>query len=140
MSINDPKHLISKYIEDVWNKADLGVLENLTNGTFTYHLGGQPPRDISAMRKFLQDVHMAFPDWRVEIQDIVVEDNLVAVRWSGKATHNGIFHGVPPTGEQISVCGMNMYRIENGKISLEWEQMDSLGMLQQLGILPVQTS
>jgi steroid delta-isomerase-like uncharacterized protein len=140
MPTDDPKNLISRYIEDVWNKADLEALESLTNSTFTYHLGGQPPRDISAMRQFLQAVHMAFPDWRVEIQDIIAEDHIVAVRWSGKATHKGAFHGIPPTGKQIFVCGINIYRTDNGKISKEWEQMDSLGMLQQLGILPVQQS
>lgn len=117
-----------------WNKTDFEAFKSLTNSTFTYFLGGQPPRDISTMQQFLQAVHMAFPDWQVEVQDIV------AVRWSGKAIHKGVFYSIPPIGKQISVCGTNMYRIENGKISEEWEQMDSLGMLQQLGILPPQKS
>ena len=136
MSIDDPKKLISRYIEDVWNKADAAALDNLTQDTFRYYLGGQPPRDRAAMREFLQAVHVAFPDWRVHIEDIAAEGNIVVARWTGKATHQGVFHGIPPTGKQISVCGINLYIIENGRISQEWEQMDSLGMLQQLGVLP----
>jgi len=136
MSQNDPKSLVSRYIEEVWNKANLAALNDLTTPTFTYHLGGQPPRDIAAMQEFLQAVHVAFPDWRVQVQVIVAESNTVAVRWNGLVTHEGVFQGIPPTGKQISVCGINIYLIAEGKIAQEWEQMDSLGMLQQLGILP----
>ena len=136
MSQNDAKSLVSKYIEEVWNKANLAALNDLTAPTFTYHLGGQPPQDKAAMQKFLQAVHKAFPDWRVQVQAIVAESNTVAARWEGRVTHGGVFQGIPPTGKQISVCGINIYSIEEGKIAQEWEQMDSLGMLQQLGILP----
>jgi steroid delta-isomerase-like uncharacterized protein len=136
MSIEDQKRLVSEYIERVWNEADLAVFESLVKETFTYHLGGQPPRDMETTRQFLQAVHAAFPDWRVEIEEIVAEGHVVAARWSGKATHRGVFHGIPPSGKEISVCGVNVYRIEDGKIAEEWEQMDSLGMLQQLGVLP----
>jgi steroid delta-isomerase-like uncharacterized protein len=136
MSRDDPKGIVSKYIEEVWNNVNLAVLNDLTGPTYTYHLGGQPPRDVAAMQRFLQTVHMAFPDWRVQIQDIVAEGKTVAARWTGRVTHEGVFHGIPPTGKQVSVCGINVYLIKDGKISQEWEQMDSLGMLQQLGVLP----
>ena len=135
MEADASKSLVRKYIEEVWNNADAAAFDELTNGSYTYHLGGQPPRDKSAMQKFLQSVHAAFPDWRVRVEDIVAEGNTVAVRWIGEATHQCPFHGVPPTGKQISVCGINLYKIENDKISQEWEQMDSLGMLQQLGLI-----
>jgi len=135
MPRDDAKGLVSQYIEEVWNNADLAALEDLTGPAYTYHLGGQPPRDKAAMKEFLQAVHVAFPDWRVQIQDIVAESNTVAVRWSGRVTHEGMFHGIPPTAKRISVCGINLYRIEDGKISQEWEQMDSLAMLQQMGML-----
>lgn len=136
MSRDDPKGIVSKYIEEVWNNANLAALDDLTGPMYTYHLGGQPPWDVASMQRFLQAVHMAFPDWRVQIQEIISEGNTVAARWTGRVTHEGVFHGIPPTGKQIFVCGINVYLIENGKISQEWEQMDSLGMLQQLGVLP----
>jgi len=136
LSQNDAKSLVLEYIEEVWNNANLAALNDLTAPTFTYHLGGQPPRDKAAMQQFLQAVHVAFPDWRVQVQAIVAESNTVAARWEGRVTHEGAFQGIPPTGKQISVCGINIYLIEAGKITQEWEQMDSLGMLQQLDILP----
>jgi len=136
MSIENVKNLVTRYIETVWNQGDLAALAELTAETFRYHLGGQPPRDRATMGQFLEAVRVAFPDWRVEIEDIAAEERIVAVRWSGQVTHQGPFHGIPPTGKRIDVCGINIYAIEDGKIAQEWEQMDSLGMLQQLGVLP----
>ena len=136
MSRDDAKELISKYIEEVWNNADFAALSNLTTTGYTYYLGDQPPRDKAALRQFLQAVHVAFPDWRVQIQAVVTEGNTVAVQWKGNVTHDGVFHGIPPTGKRISVCGINIYQIEEGKIAKEWEQMDTLGMLQQMGVFP----
>ena len=136
MSNENAKTLVTEYIESVWNNADLDALDELTAADYAYHLGGQPARDKAAMRQFVQGVHAAFPDWRVELQTIAADGNAVAVRWTGRVTHQGVFVGIPPTGKQIDVTGINVYRIDDGKIAEEWEQMDSLGMLQQLGVLP----
>lgn len=128
--------LVSTYIEDVWNRAHAQAFNRLTAVSFTYCLGGQPPRDRAATLAFVQGVHAAFPDWRVRIEDIVAAGDTAAVRWSGQVTHEGPFHGIPATGRRITVSGINFYRIENGRIAQEWEQMDSVGMLAQLGVLP----
>jgi steroid delta-isomerase-like uncharacterized protein len=136
MTRDDAKTLVSAYIDAVWNNADFTALDELTRPTFTYHLGGQPGKDKAAMRQFLMAVHAAFPDWKVHIEAIVAEGDTVAARWTGRVTHQGPFQGIPPTGREVSVSGINFYVIEEGKISREWEQMDSLGLLQQLGVIP----
>jgi steroid delta-isomerase-like uncharacterized protein len=136
MTNSGHRALISDYIDRVWNRGDQPALEDLTTASFRYHLGGQPPRDRGGMGEFLQAMRSAFPDWRVEVVEMVVDGDRVAVRWTGRVTHEGSFHGIPPTGRRIIVSGINMYRVENGKIAEEWEQTDSLGMLQQLGVLP----
>jgi len=132
----DKKEIVLKYIEAVWNNADVSSLDDLTLETFRYHLAGQPPRNRTQMHQFINTVHTAFPDWRVEIRNIVAEGKSVAVRWEGMVSHLGEFQGIPPTGKQIVVSGINMYLIEDGKIAREWEQMDTIGMLMQLGVIP----
>lgn len=132
MSGNVPQ-LVKEYIERVWNEADVDALDALTTDGFAYHLGGQPPRDATAMGAFVRGVHVAFPDWRVEIRDIVAGPDRVAVRWAGSATHEGPFRGIDPTGRRVEVSGINFYAVEGDRISAEWEQMDSLGLLHQLG-------
>jgi steroid delta-isomerase-like uncharacterized protein len=136
MSTEELKKLVSRYVEEVWNRADFAVFESLTTDTFTYRLGGQPARDKSAMRELLETVHRAFPDWRARIRELVAEGNVAAVRWTGEVTHQGTFHGIPATGRRVTVSGINVYEIEEGRIAREWEQMDSLSLLQQLGALP----
>lgn len=128
--------LVATYIDRVWNAGDLQALRELTTPDFCYTLGGQPPLGLEGMAHFLQLVRGGFPDWHVEIVDSLGDGSLVAARWQGHATHQGEFRGLAATGRRIAVCGMNFYQIADGKIAAEWEQMDSLGMLQQLGALP----
>jgi steroid delta-isomerase-like uncharacterized protein len=137
MAIREHKILIQEYVEKVWNKCDFTALKNLTAPTFTYIIGGQPARNLEAMQHFLSAIHTAFPDWKVEIVDRIIEDNKVVIQWIGQVTHLGDFNGIPATGKKIAVSGMNIYHIINGKIASEWEQTDTIGMLQQLGVLPV---
>lgn len=135
MSPDDQKKLAQIYIKKVWNKADMEIFEQITSEDFTYHLGGQPPRNKIEMRHFVDEVHQAFPDWEVEIQEIITENDVVTVRWAGEVTHQGVFHGIAPTGRKIAVSGINLYKIENDRIAREWEQMDSLGMIKQMGVI-----
>ncbi len=132
----DPKELVKEYIESVWNQEDEAAFERLTTPGFTYRIGDQPPRDRAEMRRFLVETRTAFPDWRVEVEEIISERDTVAVRWSGLVTHAGAFHGIPSTGRRIRVSGINMYRISDGRIAAEHEQTDSLSMLRQMGLFP----
>ncbi len=136
MPASDAKSLVLNYIEQVWNGADPAAFDSLAGPSYVYSLGGQPPLNRDAMKQFLQAVRVAFPDWRAEVEDIIAEGETVAVRWTCSATHEGVFRGIPPTGRRISTCGINIYLVKDDKISREWEQMDSLGMLQQLGVIP----
>jgi steroid delta-isomerase-like uncharacterized protein len=134
MADSNAADLVLEYIESVWNGADTEALARLTAPGFTYHLGGQPGRDRPAMAAFIRLIHGAFPDWRVEVAAVVAQGGDVAVRWTGSVTHGGDFRGIPATGKRIQVSGINMYRVEEGRIAEEWEQMDSVGMLQQMGV------
>ncbi len=134
MTTEDARSVVRRYIDQVWNGGDVVALEELTVPDFTYSLAGQPPKDRTSMVGFLRETRTAFPDWRVEIDDLIVEGGLAAVRWHGKVTHRGPFRGIPATGRVIDVSGINVYRVSDGRIAAEWEQTDSLGMLMQLGV------
>jgi steroid delta-isomerase-like uncharacterized protein len=136
MSRTSVGQLVRRYIEHVWNRGDLAAFEALTAPAFAYRLGGQPARDRAGFAEFIGATHAAFPDWRVEILDLIVVGNRAAVRWSGRVTHKGPFRGIPATGRVVTVSGINVYEVIEGRIAAEWEQTDSLGMLQQMGVLP----
>lgn len=127
------KRLVQQYVESVWNQGDLIALKSLTTPTFSYWIGGQPARNQAGMEQFITATHSAFPDWRIEIVEILAEGIKVMIRWQGQVTHGGVFNGIPSTGKRIAVSGINIYQIEEGKISSEWEQTDTVGMLLQIG-------
>lgn len=135
MSMEEAKATVLRYIKAVWNGGDMAAFEELTTPEFSYHLGGQPALDREGMRRFLAMTRAAFPDWQVEPAEVVAEADSVVVRWYGEATHQGPFHGIPPTGRKISVGGINLYKVRGGKVATEWEQTDTLNMLRQLGVL-----
>jgi predicted ester cyclase len=79
----------------------------------------------------------AFPGYDLEINDMVAEDDKVAIRATFHGTHRGEFQGIPPTGRDVSIPLMLIYRIASDRIVEHWMNADSLGLLQQLGAVPV---
>ena len=78
----------------------------------------------------------AFPDLRIVIEDQVAEGDKVASRYTGSGTHQGELRGFPPTNNRVEVTGTITSRFADGKIVEEWNNIDGLGMMQQLGIVP----
>jgi steroid delta-isomerase-like uncharacterized protein len=78
----------------------------------------------------------AFPDTRMTIEDEIAEGDKVVIRWTIRGTHKGEYMGIAPTGKEVTVTGISVYRIERGKIVEDWSNNDMLGMLQQLGAIP----
>jgi predicted ester cyclase len=78
----------------------------------------------------------AFPDFKATIEDIVAEGDKVVVRQTFSGTHKGEFMGVPPTGKSISIGVIDIIRVDGGKFVEHWGQMDTTGMIQQLGAIP----
>lgn len=78
----------------------------------------------------------AFPDARFTVEDLIAERDRVASRYTFRGTHQGDLMGIPPTGKQVTVTGIIVNRIVNGKSEEGWLNFDALGMLQQLGVAP----
>ncbi len=71
-----------------------------------------------------------------EVEHVLAEDDTVALRYTAHGTHDGEFMGLEPTGDQVSVSGMEMYRIEDEQIAEMWTSYDALGLFQELGVVP----
>jgi steroid delta-isomerase-like uncharacterized protein len=78
----------------------------------------------------------AFPDIHWTVYDVIEDGNKLAVRWEFRGTHQGEFRGVSPTGRQMSMAGIDIYRVEDGRLAEHWHAVNVLGLLQQLGALP----
>jgi len=91
-------------------------------------------------RHFLLSLFAGFPDVQWTIEDQVAEGDRVVTRWTSTGTHTGTFMGISPTSRQLRISGICIDRIADGKIVEEWEEWDTLGMMQQLALLPPETS
>ena len=76
----------------------------------------------------------AFPDLTVNVDLMVAEGDLVAVRWTARGTNTGTGNGIPATGRKVEVSGTAIFRFEHGKIAEEWTSANMLGLLRQLGL------
>ena len=125
-------------VEDVWNGGDFATVDALVTRDVLIH-ASLPGNDIygpEGIRQFYGALREAFPDIHFTIEDQVAEGDRVVTRWTARATHKGAFQGIPPTGKQINLAGIDIDRIVNGKVVECWPVADELGLLQQLGALP----
>jgi steroid delta-isomerase-like uncharacterized protein len=67
---------------------------------------------------------------------MIAEENKVAARFTARGIHKGNFMGLPATGKSITMTGIEIFRIENGKIIELWGEVNLLGLMQQLGLFP----
>jgi len=86
--------------------------------------------------KAVEVMRGGFPDVQWTLEELVVEGEKVAARYTMRGTHEGTFFGVPATGKQIAIQTMNFYAMANGKIVGERGQPDLLGLMQQIGAVP----
>jgi predicted ester cyclase len=92
------------------------------------------------MRQTAQVFRQAFPDWHAGQEAHIAEGDLVTERFTARGTHRGEILGVPPTGREVVLAGINIFRVQDGQVVERWGRTDDLGLLQQLGIVPAMAS
>jgi steroid delta-isomerase-like uncharacterized protein len=137
MSLEDNKEVIRAYVETIFNQQQVDRADELVAADYLDHaaLPGQAPGLQGARKKWAMYL-AGIPDLRVSIEDLVAEGDKVAVRRSYEGTHQGELLGVPPTGKHVQIGGISIFRLAQGKITEQWEQLDRLALMQQLGVLP----
>ena len=138
MSTENNKALVRRATEEAINRGNLALLDELVSSDFVLHDPNypQPVRGAEGLKQYFQTFRSAFPDLHFTIEDIIGEGDTVAVRQTGRGTHQGELFGIPPTGKQLTVTAMIFHRFVNGKPVENWVNSDSMGMLQQLGVIP----
>jgi steroid delta-isomerase-like uncharacterized protein len=131
------KTIAQRFNEDVWGRGDEAALEELLDPDFVDHgaLPGQSP-DREGHRQTLVVFRNAFPDLQVTTEDIVAEGEKVVSRWTARGTHQGELMGIAPTGKEVTITGIDVLRIAEGKVVERWAEYNDLEMMQQLGVVP----
>jgi len=132
------KEIVRRLVNGVWADRNLAIVDELIAPDYVGHDPTQPEpiRGPEGYRQFVGMYQAAFEDGMVTIDDEIAEGDLVVTRWTGRGTHTGELMGIAPTGKEVTVSGITISRLANGKIAEDWELMDALGMMIQLGAVP----
>jgi steroid delta-isomerase-like uncharacterized protein len=134
----DHKQSIKRMYTEVFMGGEVDVVDELVAEDFREHeefpgLG----QDREGLKQFVGIFRSAFPDLKIELQEVVVENDTAMVRSTWSGTHQGEFAGMPPTGKRFEVDTYDLVRFRgDGKATDHWGLSDNLKMMQQLGVIP----
>jgi steroid delta-isomerase-like uncharacterized protein len=127
--------VVGHAIEDVAQR--LVALDEVLAPDAKIHLPGNGgPMNPDEYKGFLAQFYRAFPDLQVTIEDEISEGDKMTARWTIRGEHRGDFQGLPATGKPVTLTGIAIWRIVDGKTVEEWVEWDALGLMQQLGAIP----
>lgn len=122
--------------EEIATEGNLDAIDEVFAENAVEHAPfGQEVHGRDAIRESLAGYLEAFPDFSATVEDAVTEGDTVAMRVTLRGTHEGEFMGMEPTNESFEIGNMVFTRIQDGRVAERWLQPDTLGMLQQLGIV-----
>lgn len=129
--------LYHRLIEEVVNEGNLDVVDEIVSSDFVMHVAGdpEPVRGPTGLEEHLTPWHTAFPDLHIDIDDVLIDGNQVVGRWTLTGTHENEFMGIEPSDARISISGVEIDWVEDGEIVELWEIVDTVSLLQQLGVI-----
>ena len=136
MSAEENKAIVGRFVEEVFVKSNGDAMEELVAHDFHSHAWAKDfgiPDGPEGVKQFIAIMDSAFSEADVRIEDLLAEGEKVAVRYVYEADHTGELLGIEATGKRISLPGIFITRLEDGKIAEYWRQEDHLGLMQQLG-------
>lgn len=136
MATKTPIELVRAMCEDVYGKGRTELISDLVHEGFVEHDPLVGTHDARGIEQAVQMYHRAFPDMKLEVVACVQGGDMVTARWRCSGTHKGDFMGVAPTNKRVSIEGISMVRVEDGKAREAWVQWDALGLLRTLGAIP----
>jgi predicted ester cyclase len=129
--------LVAAFIDELFTAGDLTAIDRYLDPAMVNH---DPPMDgppgLDGWRHAATTMRTACADWHSDRLHMVAEGDLVAEHFVASGTHTGPLFGVAPTGATLTLAGINLFRVRDGRVVERWGTLDQLGMLRQLGLVP----
>jgi predicted ester cyclase len=122
---------VRTFVDEVWNKWNYEAAADLYAETYTNSFGSGPAAKVEPIRRY----HEAFPDLHIEIEEMIVTSNAVALRSSFHGTDTGGYAGRPPTGRMVNEWVVTIMHFDGDRVVREWIGADKLGLFIQLGVV-----
>lgn len=138
MSTEQNKALVRQLVEEGINQGNIRLVDELLAPDFIEHEELPPgiPPGREAPKVLFTMLRSAFPDFKATIEHLIAEGDTIVLHMTWTGTQQGEFMGIPPTGKSISISVIDIIRIVEGQGAEHWGVMDSMAMMQQLGVVP----
>jgi steroid delta-isomerase-like uncharacterized protein len=137
MSTETNKATVRRMNDQLWNEGRVDLIGEFFTEDTVSHAAGLP--SSSGLEELKASVVMgqnAYADLRLSFGDLIADGDKVAYTWTLQGVHQGELYGIPPTGKQVTTSGVTINRLVNGRIVETWMFPDTMGLMQQLGVVP----
>jgi steroid delta-isomerase-like uncharacterized protein len=133
--LEENEAVVRRYFQEILDGGNLDLVDEIFDPQYVLHDPGSPQevRGLEGTKRYVGMFRSAFPDIAHTIEDQIAEGDRVVARLRAHATHEGELMGIPPTGKEVTIEGISIWRIADGKIKECWFNHDALGLMQQLG-------
>jgi steroid delta-isomerase-like uncharacterized protein len=137
VSAEENKAVVRRFVEGGWSGHNHNVIHEVVRPDY-FNPAAVPEhqRGIAGAKHIANWLMSAFPDTRLDIEGIIADGGIVAIRGTASGTHEGEFMGIPPTGKRFAVQQVHWFRVADSKMAEHWAVRDDLGMMRQLGAAP----
>jgi steroid delta-isomerase-like uncharacterized protein len=137
MTPDEMKQKTRRVYDEAFSQGRLEVVDEVVSPQYRSQdpMAGEI-EGVEGAKRLIMMLRTALPDMVIEVDDMLVDGDQVAARWTGHGTHLGPLGPIPPTGKSATVSGIVIARFEDGQIVEEWQNWDALGMLRQFGVIP----
>ena len=126
------KALVRRFYKEVYVDWNMALVDEVVSPRFTSHDWPEGSTGPQAFRDYYAAMRSAVPDARYEVDDLIADGDRVAVRWRLLGTHEGDFGGIPASGRPITLKGIAIYRVADGKLMERWVVSDLHGLLEEI--------
>jgi steroid delta-isomerase-like uncharacterized protein len=135
-AVEEQNKEVVKRMYEAWEKGDFEAYKEVVAPEYVWYLPSisTEPKSREGTIEFGKMVRIGFPDFSYSVEDLIAVEDRVISLFIFRGTHEGEFQGIPATGNKVEVSGVMISRIENGKIVEDKEEIDQLGLMQQLGL------
>jgi steroid delta-isomerase-like uncharacterized protein len=131
---SEGEELARRLINDVWSEGDLEAIDEIVAEDYVdYYEGEANVHGRDGLKEYVSGLRESFPDFGKEIKELISDDGSVALRFMATGTHEGVYEGIEPTGDEIHFAGSIFCHIEDGEITATYESADTWGLMEQLG-------
>ncbi|MEX1126237.1 MAG: ester cyclase [Acidimicrobiia bacterium] len=133
---SDPKALVRRLYQEFWNEGQESVVDEIVAEDFVdHHVPADVPLGPQGVKQFAANTKAGFPDFFIEIHQLVAEGDRVACHIEFSGTHTGDFNGILPTGKRTGAQAISLFRVEGDRLAEAWEFADVPAFLEPLGIV-----